>query len=173
MTKLKIPLDFEGVDRAEVEAGVYAAVIENLKYRPEVAKDESRDGKAKSAQIAVEYTITGPGDYEGEKLWQNLYMTEKSMYRVKAFFDAFDEEYAELVVDEESGIVLEPDLSGIAVEIKTFIDGQWGNKIDEPPVVMAQPKRRATRAKAEPETDEDDEPEEKPVRSRTRGRRVE
>ena len=172
MGRLKIPLDFEGIG-GEVDEGVYAAVIENLKYRPEVDAKESRDGKAKSAQIAVEYTITEKGDFEGEKLWQNLYMTPKSMHRVKDFFDAFGEDYKELVVDEETGIVLEPDLSGLAVEIKTFIDGKWGNKIDEPPVVIQ--KGKAAKAKARDEDDDDDdsddEPEERPARTRGRARR--
>lgn len=169
MGRLKIPLDFEGVG-GEVEAGVYAAVIENLKYRPEVDAKESRDGKPKSAQIAVEYTITEEGDFQGEKLWQNLHMTPKAMFRVKDFFDAFGEDYAELVVDEETGIVLEPDLSGTAVEIKTFIDGKWGNKVDEAPVVLSKSraKRKASRAEAEDDADED-EAEEKPAK---RGRMV-
>lgn len=189
MGKLRIPLDFEGADRTAVDAGVYAAVIENLKYRPEVDAAESRDGKAKSAQIAVEYTITEPGDFQGEKLWQNLHLTEKAMFRAARFFEAFGEEFDELVVDEETGIVLEPDLSGIAVEVKTFIDGQWGNKIDEPPVVISKgkarkakpkdedededdgaPRKRSSRKASDDDDDEDDDDDGAPAKGKRRGR---
>lgn len=161
MGKLRIPFDFSAT--ADVKDGVYDALVEKLTYRPEVDASESRDGKPKSAQISVQYTITEDGEYEGEVLFQNLYLTKKSIKRAIAFFEAFGESFDELVVDEETGVVLEPDLSGIAVQIKTFVDGQWGNKIDEPPVVMG--KRR--KAKAKPAADEDDDEDEAP-RKRSR-----
>lgn len=171
--KLRIPFDFAAGEN--IEAGVYSALIEKLTYRPEVSKEESRDGKAKSPQISVQYTVTEPGDAEGETLFQNLYLTQKARRRAVAFFDAFDEEFDELVVDEETGVILEPNLEGMAVEVKVFIDGQYGPKIDEPPVVLTKGKGKAApKSKSEDDDDADDE-DEAPARKssgRRSGRRL-
>lgn len=150
---LKIPLDFEGVEEFDVlPAGVYGAVVEKLTYRPELDADESPDGNPKSASISVEYTVTEPEDMVGRKLWQNLYFTPKALFRMKAFFDAFDAEMAELEVDEETGLVLSPDLSGTAVEVKARVDG-WGgsdrNKIDQAPVVIGSAAKKAEKPAAD------------------------
>lgn len=142
MSSIKVPLDFDGVeDFDNIPAGVYPAVIEKLTYRPALSESESKDGKAKSASVSVEYTVTDP-EYEGRKLWQNLYFTPKAMWRAARFFKVFEVDYRELTVDEETGIVTDPDLSGIAVEVKTYVDGDWGNKVDEPPVPLGKPAAR-------------------------------
>lgn len=159
MSSIKVPLDFDGVeDFDNIQAGVYPAVIEKLTYRPALDETESKDGKAKSASVSVEYTITDP-EYEGRKVWQNLYFTPKAMWRAARFFKVFDVDYRELTVDEDTGIVTDPDLSGQAVEIKTYIDGDWGNKVDEPPVPIG--RKQAPKRKAK---DEDEEADDRPVR---------
>jgi hypothetical protein len=152
MGKLKIPLDFDGVEDFDaIPAGVYPAVIEKLTY-----KDATEEGKF--PQVSVEYTVTDP-DYEGRKLWQNLSFSPKAIFRMKRFFDVFGEDYEELEVDEDTGIVLDPDLAGTAVEVKTHIEPYQGvdrNKVDEAPVLVGSgaKKRAAARAKRQEEDDE-------------------
>jgi hypothetical protein len=139
---LRIPLNFDDVQEFDVlETGVYSAVIEKLMYSGEGQK---QDGTPKSASIRVEYTLTEP-DFEGRKVSQWLYLSPKAIFRAKSFFDRFDADIDELVLDEEEDdngahLVLEPDLSGEAVEIKIKKVPKWGdpdrddNKVDDTPV---------------------------------------
>lgn len=167
MPTLKIPLDFEGVEDFDtLPAGVYPAVVEKLTYRPAKKAEESPDGKAKVASISVEYSVTDP-EFEGRKLWQNLYFSQGALFRMKAFFDAFGASADELKVDEETGLVLEPDLGGTAVEVKTFIDGYGGtdrNKIDAPPVVIGSAAKKVAAARKARAADADEVADDAPPR---------
>lgn len=152
MGKLHIPLDFDGVEDFDViPAGVYPAVIEKLTYK------EAKEA-GKFPQVSVEYTVTDP-EFEGRKLWQNLSFSPKAVFRMAKFFAAFGEDYAELEVDEDTGVVTDPDLAGMAVEVKTFVEPYQGvdrNKIDEPPVLIGSAARKRATQKARPAADDDD-----------------
>jgi len=173
VSTIKVPLDFDGIeDFDNIPAGVYPAVIEKLTYRPAKEASESQDGKAKSASVSVEYTVTDP-EYEGRKLWQNLYFTPKAMWRAARFFKVFGEDYRELDVDEETGIVLSPSLGGIAVEVKTYVDGDWGNKVDDPPVPLGKAAQRSTTSSRKAAaSDEEDAGEAEPAQKRRGGRAI-
>ncbi len=174
---MRIPLNFDDIESQDFDAmptAVYSAVIEKLVYKPESRKD---DGSTKAPNIRVEYTLTEP-EYEGRKISQWLYLSEKAMFRAKAWFDAVDSDVSELVLDDEtlddgiSRLVVEPDLSGTAVEVKIKRVPKYGdpekddNKVDDPPVLLgSKAKAKAAKSKAaEADDDDEEDQDEKPRR---------
>lgn len=106
----KVKVNFGDVqEMGAVPEDTYEAVIEKIEYR------EAKE-KGKFPYLNVEYTIT-EGEFEGRKVWEILSWSPKALFRMRDFFAAAgyeDEEY-DLDVDEDSNILLEPDLTGEAV----------------------------------------------------------
>lgn len=152
---IRVPLDFsEAKEFAAIEGGVYDAVLEKIVW-------QEQSGNQKADQLRVAYTITD-GEYKGEPISQWLSFSERALFRMKEFFDAFDVDMPdELEIDEEDGVLLDPDLSGTPVQIKvtkvkSFKDRtKWVNQVDGAPKVTSKPKASSRRSR-----DEDDEPEE-------------
>lgn len=139
---IRIPVDFSAVEEYEVVgSGNYSAVVEQLLYIEAKAED-------KFPQIQVTYTLTEDGETQGRKLSQWLSFSPKALFRMKAWFDAFDVEIDELEIDEESGIITAPDLTGSTVEIKVGVEPSFKdktqkvNRIDGAPLVHSVPEQR-------------------------------
>lgn len=111
MSRIKVNFgDVEGFDA--LPEGTYTATIEKIEYRP--AKEAG-----KSPYLNVEYTVSEPEEFAGRKVWEVLSWAPKALFRMRDFFRAagFEDDEYDLDVDEESGLLLDPDLSGEAVEV--------------------------------------------------------
>lgn len=144
-----VPVDFSDVEEFElIPAGVYSAVVEGLDFIE--AKDEDH-----YPQLKVTYTLTEDGELQGKKVSQWLSFSPKSTFWMKQFFDAFQVELSQLVVDEDTNVVTEPDLSDAVVTIKVLVVPHYQdrtrkvNKIDAAPVVKSVPGRKVTPAAEE------------------------
>jgi hypothetical protein len=117
---------------------VYSAVVEGLEYIEAKSED-------KFPQLKALYTITEDGELQGRNIGQWLSFSPKSLFRMKAFFDAFGAEVSELVVDEDTLNVTSPDISGAVVQIKVLVQPHYldksrkVNKIEKAPVVSSTP----------------------------------
>lgn len=163
---IRIPLDFSAVEDFEaLDGGVYSAVLEQMFWH------EQKEGQ-KADQIEVKYTITEDDESKGTKLSQYLSFSPKALFRMRDFFEVFDADIDEIVlddVDEGKALILEPDLSGTPVEIKVTKEKhyqdktRWVNKIDGPPRLI-ETKRKAASKRARDDDDEDED--EKPAKRR-------
>lgn len=166
------PIDFGAVEELKNIAvgGPYEGVVEKITY-----KEASKPGKF--PQLSVEIIGTG-GEIDGEKTWQNLSFSPKALGMplekngMKAFFGVFGVEFDrpwpdEGDIDEDSGLVLDPDLSGVPVmfmvtdtsspEYPKSSQTTILEAIDETPApVKAKPTkpRLPTKAAAAPEVDD-------------------
>lgn len=142
---IRVPLDFsEAKEYAVLEGGVYDAVLEKIVW-------QEQTGNQKADQLRVQYTITD-GEYKGEQVSQWLSFSDRALMRMKEFFDAFEDVDMpdELEIDEEDGVLLDPDLSDTPVQIKvtkvkSFKDRtKWVNQIDGPPKVGGTKRAKAS-----------------------------
>lgn len=110
MTKVKVNFgDVQDFDA--LPEGVYEAVIEKIEYR-----EPKEAGKA--PYLNVEYTVQDE-EYQGRKVWEVLSWSPKALFRMRDFFRAagFEDDEYDLEIDEESNLLLEPDLTGESVEL--------------------------------------------------------
>jgi hypothetical protein len=141
--------DVEGFDA--LPEGVYTATVEKIEYRP--AKEAG-----KSPYLNVEYTVSEPEEFAGRKVWEVLSWAPKALFRMRDFFRAagFEDDEYDLDVDEESGLLLDPDLAGEAVEVT--IENEIYNKKEVNRVVAVEflnPSGPEEDEEEEEETDEE------------------
>lgn len=108
----KVKVNFADIQDFEaLPEGVYSAVIEKVEYR------EPKE-KGKAPYLNVEYTVS-EGEFDGRKLWEVLSWAPKALFRMRDFFLAFGFEDGayELDIDDESNLLMDPDLAGYAVEL--------------------------------------------------------
>lgn len=150
---IRVPIDFaSATDEYElIPAGVYSAILEGMTY-------QEAQSEGKFPQLQVDYTLTEDGDFEGRKLSQWLSFSPKALlvprFGMKAFFDAFEVDIDELEIDEETGVVVNPELSGAVVEVKIQVQPHYQdrnrkvNKIEDAPVVHSVPDAPKAKVKA-------------------------
>lgn len=117
----KIKVDFSKAESFDtLPEGTYDAVIEKIEYR------EPTNPNAKAPYLNVEYTIAG-GEFDGRKVWEVLSFSPKGLFRMKDFFAAFgiDQDEAELDVDEDSNLLLDPDLADTPVTLTLEVEPHY------------------------------------------------
>lgn len=116
MPNMKMALDFSDVQDFEaIDEGVYAMVIEGAKYTP------PKPGK-EFGQLQVDFTITdGPLANQKRSDWMSF--SPKAKFIMARFFERLELVDPEtkagpgLEFDEETSIMLEPDIIGIPVSV--------------------------------------------------------
>lgn len=178
-----IPIDFSAVEEYDnLPLGKYYGQIDKVELRP-------TDDPSKFDQFQVAYMVTD-GDLLGRKQSEFLSLSPKAAFRLKKFFDAFglSDELESLDVDDETNLLVQPDLVGVDVIFEVYEDPKLykGEKqirtrlvevIEEAPapapVTAAAPARRAVAApapvleeieEAEAEEEEEEEPVPAPAR---------
>lgn len=165
-----IPIDFSGVESFDsLPLGEYEGSIDKIELKP-------TDDVDKFDQIQAGYIVTD-GEFTGRKQSEFLSLSPKAAFRLKRWFDKFglaDGQIAALDFDDDSNLLLEPDLVGYNVIFRVYEDPKpyRGEKQirtelvevlddDEPaPPVKAPAKPSARRAAAvapAPEPEDDDE----------------
>lgn len=124
----KISVDFSNVGTFEaLPEGQYDAVIESV---------ELRTGKT-TGNPYLNFTLTvTEGEYEGRKLWMTAGLTEKSLWKLKDMFAIFgiEQQALELDIDEDTKMLVEPDLSGLPIAITVVqeeYDGKPQTRVDD------------------------------------------
>lgn len=155
----KVKVNFADIEDFEaLPEGVYSAVIEKVEYR------EPKE-KGKAPYLNVEYTVS-EGEFESRKLWEVLSWSPKALFRMRDFFLAFGFEDGayELDIDDESNLLLDPDLVGYAVELT--VENEIYNKKEVNRVVamevLSEDKPEAPPVADEAEAEEVAEEEEEP-----------
>lgn len=118
---MKVTVDFSQVeDFATLPAGQYPVVIESVELR----ESKSSEHPYLNFTLAV-----ADGEFTGRKLWFIGSLSPKALWRLKALFDSFgfEGEQAELEVDDGSGILLSPELAGLAAMATVSVE-QYQNK---------------------------------------------
>ncbi len=126
-----IHLDFSNIEDFDpLPPGVYPVIIESLQVR---------DSTEKPGNQYLNWVLSvSEGDYEGRKVFMTNGLTEKSLYYLHEQFlnlEVIEDDAAEmdLEVDEETGYVLEPDVTGIAAlaEVSQRVNkGKLVNQVD-------------------------------------------
>lgn len=165
-----MPLPRGTTNFSEIEQ--FQALVEG-EYEGHVEYVRFKDGsdRNKSDQLSV-CLVSDEEDTQGEKTWQNLYFTDKSMYRMAEFFGLFGIESIDwdtAISDEEPFDLLDPDLSGEPVRFAVYADGKYNGKpsfkaeVTEWLGSKAKPKAASAKAKdPEAEQEEAEEAEAKP-----------
>lgn len=113
-----IPIDFSGVESFDsLPIGEYEGSIDKVELRPATQP-------TKFDQIQVSYIVTD-GEFTGRKQSEFLSMSPKAAFRLKKFFDRFGDlvaNLAELDFDDDSNLLLEPDLVALDVRFKVYQD---------------------------------------------------
>lgn len=108
-------VNFADVERyTGLGEGTYTGHIEKINFR------EGKPGKSDQLSVLL---IADEGDNKGESAFQNLYFSEKSMFRMADFFELFGIEEADFDwEDEPPHTLLDPDLSGEPVVFEVVND---------------------------------------------------
>jgi hypothetical protein len=160
-----IPIDFTGVETyANLPEAKYAGSIDKIELR-----EATEEGKFD--QLMATYMVTD-GDQLGQKSSEFLSLSPAAAFRLKRWFDKFGlaDDLEELDVDDDTGLLVAPDLIGIDVIFQVRKDSKPYNGeyplrttlvevLDEEPAPKpaARPARRAA-AKAEPEEEAEEAP---------------
>ena len=165
---IKIPIDFDDVQSAVIDAGVYSAVFEKMSYLEAKNEDWNKTGKG-APQLQVNWVLVEEGELEGTTLTQWLSFSRKARDRMLSFFEAFGADFDEFEIDaEDETTVVTPMLEGAVCDIKVtkephYLDkNRKVNKVDGAPFVK-KAARKTTRKVVD-----DDEEEEAPRTRRSR-----
>lgn len=113
-----IPLDFTGVESFDsLPLGKYAGSIDKVELRP--ATEEG-----KFDQVMVTYMVID-GEHTGRKQSEFLSLSPKAAFRLKRWIDKFEFEEDSLTgldFDDETNLLVEPDLTAINVIFKVYED---------------------------------------------------
>jgi hypothetical protein len=142
----RITVDFSDVQEFEaLDKGEYLGVISKAEYR------DFPDEPDRYPYINLEIDVTEPPDLKGRKLWSVLSFSPKALWRMKQVFENLDifMDEMEFDVDEETNMVVSPELVGIPVLCavsKRIYEGREQNQIDSitSPDGSAAPKKRST-----------------------------
>jgi hypothetical protein len=109
-------LDFTGVQSFDnLPIGKYPGSIDKIELKPAT-------GEGKFDQLQVTYLCTD-GEFMGRKQSEFLSMSPKAAFRLKRWFDKFGlGEGVPLDVDDETNLLMEPDLVGVDVEFRVYED---------------------------------------------------
>jgi hypothetical protein len=152
-----VPLDIKDAQAfSNLPDGVYAGQIDKVEYR------EPRE-EGKHPQLMVAYVVID-GDQTGDKQSEFLSLSPKAAFRLKRWFDKFGlGELEELDVDDETNLLMEPDLTGITVTFRVFKDGKIpGTNDDRVRTELVSVEDDLLPEAAEAEDEPDDEPEDEP-----------
>lgn len=162
-------INFADVETFEaIGAGRYVGHVAYIRFRA-----ASQAGKSDSLSVCLE---ADEGESKGEKSWQNLYFSDKSLWRMAKFFGIFgitDVDFDAGLSDEEPFDLLDPDLTGEPVVFEVKPDGTYNGqpsfKTEVVEWLSAKPDPRSRRKAAaavepEPEETEDETEEEAPAR---------
>jgi hypothetical protein len=165
-----IPVNLSNVQGyEELPVGEYLAQIDSIVHKPS-------DDPDRFAQLMVKYTVIDEGAL-GKTATEWLSLSPKAAFRLKKWFAKFGlDDTAELNVDDDTEELLDPDLVGYQVVIKSFDERDKRKAADDPDAFrrriglvsvedeVGSPAASPSRAeKAEPETAEEDEGEAEPV----------
>ncbi len=165
-----IHVDLSGVETFDsLPLGKYYGSVDKIEYR-----EPTEEGKF--AQIQATYMVI-EGELVGRKQSEFISMSPKAAFRLKRWLNRFgiDDEQVALDIDEDSQMMIDPDLVGINLIFEVYIDPKLylGEKQvrtrlievtddameeeEEPP-----PKKKKTnkKTKPDPEPEEEDEEEE-------------
>lgn len=182
-----IPIDFSNVESFDnLPLDKYAGSIDKIELRPTTSAD-------KYDQIMVSYLVID-GEFLGRKQSEFLSLSPRAAFRLKKWFDLFGlaDSLAALEFDDDTNLLMEPDLVGIDVIFEVYQDPKpYQGEIqirtrllsveeEEAPAPAPKPARRAAAvaapapvAEADDEGEaEDDEPEPAPVAAPRRALRA-
>lgn len=113
-----IPLDFSNVEAYDnLPLGRYMGSIDKLELRP--ASDPS-----KFDQIMATYLVID-GELTGRKSSEFLSLSPRAAFRLKKWFDKFGlAEIQGLDFDDESNLLVDPDLVGVNIEFRVYEDAK-------------------------------------------------
>lgn len=116
--------NFADVEQFEaIGVGEYEGHIEYIRFRAAASDD-------KSDQLSV-CLVSDEDATQGEKAWQNLYFTPKSLWRMAKFFGLFgvgEIDWDNGLSGEEPFDLIDPDLSGEPVRFEVKADGTYKGK---------------------------------------------
>lgn len=175
--------DVEGQDRTPIKAGKYDVVVNGIEMR--------QSDNSEHTYLNWELEITD-GEHEGRKLWMITSLSPKALWNLQGVMQSFgyEDEEIEFEVDEDTNMLLSPDLTGEAGEatvVNKLYEGRPQAKVTNLVGGEAKPKKRSSsngkatrttaketvksKAKAKDDEDDDDaadddddEPEEKPAK---------
>lgn len=124
----QIELDFSNVEEFEaLPAGDYPVIVDHV---------ELRVGQ-QSGNPYLNWDLTvADGEYSGRHLFMSSGLTERSLWRLKKVFENLGiyQDVMSIVTDDDSGYVIEPELSGLAgtavVKIEMYQNRQQ-NRVDD------------------------------------------
>lgn len=170
-----IPLDFSNVESYDnLPLGKYEGSIDKIELRP--ANDPTKFDQLMASYLVIE------GDLTGRKQSEFLSLSPKAAFRLKQWFDRFGlaDEITGLDIDDDTNLLLDPDLVGINIIFEVYEDPKLYNGEkqirtrllevldDDVPAPAPPPRATTTRrpaaaaapVEAEPEDEDDDETEE-------------
>lgn len=160
-----IPIDFSNVESFDnLPLGRYGGNIDKIELRP-------TSDPAKFDQIQAAYVVTDDSEFLGRKQSEFLSLSPRAAFRLKKWFDTFglaEGEISALEFDDDTNLLMEPDLVGIDVIFEVYEDSKLylGEKqvrtrlvevLEEAPAPAPTPARRAKAAPAPEPVAADDE----------------
>lgn len=125
----KVPIDFSEVQDFEaLEKGEYSCIIEEVRY----VEPQSDD---KYPYLNLMLTVTEDGEYNNRKLWKIWSLSPKALFRMKQDLEnlGYDVDEIEIDYDEDTMLVLEPELSGMpcmATVTQRTYEGRLQNNVE-------------------------------------------
>ena len=166
MTQIRVDFsDVEPQDRSPIKPGKYDVVVENIEVRQGEGKEHP--------YLNWELSIT-EGEHEGRKLWLITSLSPKAIWRLQLIFQSFGvdaDSDVELEIDDDTNMLLEPDLTGEAA-IATVRNQLWEGKPQARVIDLAGGEGQKAKAKPEKakaskrkkEENEEEEEEEEPTK---------
>lgn len=147
-------------DRSPLRPGKYEVVINQVEVK------QSEGGEHPYLNWELEIT---EGKHEGRKLYMITSLSPKALWNLQNVLQSFglEGDEVELEVDENTNMLLSPDLTGeaaIATVAAKMYEGRPSPKVTMLTGNVAAPKKKAAKKKVADVEDEDEEEEEEPVK---------
>jgi hypothetical protein len=121
----QVTVDFSAVPEYEpLPSGTYQVVIDHVELR--TGKDSGQP------YLNFDLVVSEEGEFEGRHLFTTGSLAEKSLWHTKAVMKSLgvlpEDEIMNLEVDDESGFVLEPEMSGLPAIAEVVLGTYQGRK---------------------------------------------